>query len=226
MRWRFRDRRDAGARLAARLERFTGRSNLFVLGLPRGGVPVAAEVARLLEGRLEVLVVRKLGVPGHEELAMGAVACGGVKVLNQDVLQEVRVPGHLIDAVVTAETRELERREQLYRPGRPFPDLSGATVILVDDGVATGSTMLAAVEAVRRFHPAWLVVAAPVMARHAAEALGRVADECEWLALPEPFVAVGHWYEDFSQTSDDEVRQLLAEAPPEPRETAPLAGHR
>lgn len=213
----FVDRRDAGAQLAVRLDLYRDRPNLFVLGLPRGGIPVAAEVARALGGVLDLFVVRKLGVPGHEELAMGAIASGGVRVLNEAVIREFGITAETIEKVVGIETRELDRREREYRGDRRFPELSGATVILIDDGVATGASMLAAVAALRRLHPAWLVVAAPVMSGSASAALSRAADECVYLAQPEPFFGVGRWYEDFAQTADDEVRALLAAAPAERR---------
>jgi len=208
----FRDREDAGRQLARRLGHLAARENLIILGLPRGGVPVAFLVAKALGGRLDVFVVRKLGVPGHEELAMGAVASGGLRVINDEVVTALRIPPDTIDRVTEAEQRELERRERAYRGSRPFPDLRKATVVLVDDGVATGSTMLAAVRAVRQQHPAHLVVAAPVMSLSAQAALEREADACVSVATPEPFFGVGTWYEDFDQTSDAEVVGLLERA--------------
>jgi putative phosphoribosyl transferase len=208
------DRREAGRRLAARLQRFAGRPNLVVLGLPRGGVPVAHEVASALHAPLDVFVVRKLGVPGHEELAMGAVASGGVRVVNQDVVRQLGVTRQVFDAITDEETREVARRDQEYRMGRPFPTIHGATVILIDDGVATGSTMLAAVRALREFGPEAIIVAAPVMAHDAMRAISRATEDVEYLATPEPFFGVGAHYEDFSQTSDEEVRWLLGEVPP------------
>jgi predicted phosphoribosyltransferase len=208
----FFNRPDAGRQLADELRDLAGRSNLLVLGLPRGGVPVAAEVAEALGSPLDVFVVRKLGVPGHEEFAMGAVASGGVRVLNQETVQALRIPRHVFDAVSAREQRELERREREYRLGRPFPDLRGKTVILVDDGVATGSTMLAAVYALREHHPAAIIAAAPVMSREAMHELMRAADRCESVVVPEPFLAVARWYRDFEQTTDQEVRALLRRA--------------
>jgi len=205
----FKDRQEAGRKLAARLRRFAHEPGLIVLGLPRGGMPVAAEVARTLAAPLEVFVVRKLGVPGHRELAMGAIASGGLLVLNSEVIEMLGISERAIAATAAEETVELERREREYRGARPFPDLRGATVILVDDGVATGSTMMAGVTALRRLQPATIVVAAPVMSRQAKASLSSSADACECLSAPEPFYGVGVWYDDFSQTSDAEVRNLL-----------------
>jgi putative phosphoribosyl transferase len=206
------DRTQAGELLARRLEHLRGRDDLLVLGLPRGGVPVAAAVAAALGAPLDVFVVRKLGVPGHEELAMGALASGGVRVLNEDVLEHVAVGAEAIEAVTRREAAELERRERLYRGERPAPRPAGRVVVLVDDGLATGSTMRAAVSAVRRLGAARIVVAVPVAPWQACEELDRVADEVVCAACPEPFTAVGAWYRDFAQTSDDEVRALLASA--------------
>jgi putative phosphoribosyl transferase len=208
----FFDRHDAGRQLATRFRHLAGRPGVIVLGLPRGGVPVAAEVAEALSAPLDVFVVRKLGVPGHEEFAMGAIASGGVRILSQDVIRAIQISREQLDAVTAAERRELERREREYRLGRPFPDLHGATVILVDDGVATGSTMLAAIHALREHAPAAIIAAAPVMSESAHQMLSRAADRCEAVAVPEPFRAVGAWYDDFSQTTDDEVRTLLQQA--------------
>jgi putative phosphoribosyl transferase len=207
---RFRDRAEAGQRLAARLQRFANLPGLIVLGLPRGGVPVAAEVARALGAPLDVFSVRKLGVPGHREFAMGAIASGGIRVLNSEAIEMLGISQRAIAAVVAEETEELERREREYRGARPFLDLRGATVILVDDGVATGSTMMAGIVALRRMNPATLVVAAPVMSRQARRSLAEAADACECVFEPEPFHGVGVWYEDFGQTTDDEVRSVLA----------------
>jgi putative phosphoribosyl transferase len=212
MRERFEDRREAGRRLAAALRHDAGRPDVVVLGLPRGGVPVAAEVARMLGLPLDVLVVRKLGTPGQEELAMGAIASGGVRVLNPEVVGYLGLPDEVIDRAAEREGRELERRDHLYREGRPPLSLRGRTAILVDDGVATGSTMKAAVAAVRQLGAARVVVAVPVASREAEQELERLADEVVALATPEPFYAVGLWYGDFAQTSDEEVRQLLGEA--------------
>jgi predicted phosphoribosyltransferase len=208
----FADRREAGAALAEHLEPFANRKDVTVLALPRGGVPVGYEVARALGAPLDVFVVRKLGLPGHAELAMGAIASGDVRVLNEDLLESYPVSHAAIEAVTRAERLELERREGTYRDGRPLVRVEGRTIILVDDGLATGSTMRAAVLAVRRLHPARVVVAVPVGARQTCQALREVADEVMCAFTPEPFRAVGLWYADFSQTTDDEVRQLLSRA--------------
>jgi predicted phosphoribosyltransferase len=181
-----------------------------VLALPRGGVPVAAEVARALGAPLDVLLVRKLGVPGHEEYAMGALAPGGVRILNDEVVSQLGIPPWSIARATEREMRELERRERLYRAGRGPLQLRGRTVILVDDGLATGATMRAAIAALRILEPARIVVAVPVAARESCEALRQEADEVVCAVMPEPFHAVGLWYEDFPQTSDEEVRRLLA----------------
>ncbi|MFL5576381.1 MAG: alpha/beta family hydrolase [Gemmatimonadaceae bacterium] len=213
MRSRFRDRFEAGRRLADELApRYAGRNDVIVLGLPRGGVPVAYEVARTLRAPLDVFVVRKLGVPGHEELAMGAIASGGVRVLDEQVIVECRVGRRELDLVTERERRELERRERRYRDGQPFAEVRGRTAILVDDGLATGSTMRAAVEALRREGPAAVVVAVPVAPLETCEAFREVVDDIVCAVTPEPFVAVGLWYEDFSQTTDEEVHELLARA--------------
>ena len=205
----FPNRYDAGRQLAARLRPLAGQPNLIVLGLPRGGVPVAAEVANALGAALDVFVVRKLGAPGHPELAMGAVASGGVRVIEQDVVRELRVSRQMFDQVTERELREIERRERAYRDGRPLPDLKGATIILVDDGVATGATMLAGVYALRQLAPAAVIAAAPVMSQQAYRTLAEVADQCACVAVPEPFYGVGMHYVDFGETSDEEVRAIL-----------------
>jgi putative phosphoribosyl transferase len=205
----FRDRTDAGRLLAARLEEYAGKPDVIVLALPRGGVPVAYEVARALHAPMDVFVVRKLGIPGQEELAMGAVATGGVRVLNDQVVRGLGIPDYVIDAVVNWETKELKRRERVYRGDRPPPDVRGKTVILVDDGLATGSTMLAAVRALRQQGPARIVVAVPVASPDTCELVKAHVDEVVCAATPEPFYAVGLWYRDFSQTTDEEVRELL-----------------
>ena len=205
----FIDRVDAGRQLAGLLTAYTGRSDVIVLGLPRGGVPVAYEVARELRVPLDVFLVRKLGVPGHPELAMGAIAEGGVEVLSDDLINELGVPQKMVQQVAVRERMELDRRDALYRGGRSLPDVRGRIIILVDDGLATGSTMQAAVTALRRLEPARIVVAAPVGARETCERLGRMADEVRCLIAPELFQAVGLWYQEFSQTTDDEVRRLL-----------------
>ncbi|HXE58079.1 MAG TPA: phosphoribosyltransferase [Gemmatimonadales bacterium] len=214
---RFADRTEAGRRLAAALARHAGRADVLVLALPRGGVPVGFEVAHALQAPLDVFLVRKLGVPGHEELAMGALASGGVRVLNRDVVDPLRIPPEAIDAVAEREARELARRDRAYRGDRPAPDVHGKVVILVDDGLATGSTMQAAARAIRQLDPAWLVVAVPVAAREACAVIGAEVDEVVCLRTPEPFHAVGLWYEDFSETDDDEVRRLLDRAAEELR---------
>jgi putative phosphoribosyl transferase len=210
-RWRFRDRRSAGQLLARQLDAYAHRSDVVVLGLPRGGVPVAFEVADALDAPLDVFVVRKLGVPFQPELAMGAIASGGVMVLNDDVLTMAHITPDVVARAVSAEQRELVRREHLYRNGRPPLALTGKIVILVDDGLATGSTMRAAVEAVRRLQPARVIVAVPVGASESCRLLEQSADDVICLQIPVPFSAVGLWYEDFSQTSDDEVRLLVEE---------------
>lgn len=208
--FRFADRRHAGIALARELQEFANRNDVVVLALPRGGVPVAYEVARRLGAPMDVFVVRKLGLPGHPELAMGAIASGGVQVLNEDVAAWYRPSPAAIEAVARAEGLELERRERAYRDGRPPVPVEGRIVLLVDDGLATGSTMRAAVLAIRRLRPTRVVVAVPVGARETCESLGDIADQVVCALIPEPFSAVGLWYVDFSQTSDDEVRQLLA----------------
>lgn len=208
----FRDRTEAGEQLANRLQHYTGRGDVVVLALPRGGVPVGYEVATALGAPLDVFAVRKLGVPWQPELAMGAIASGGVRVLNDEVIASLRISSDMIEKIAESEERELQRREAAYRDGRPRPDVRGKVVILVDDGLATGSTMRAAVVAVRKLDPARVVVAVPVGARDTCLALAREADEVVCVAMPEPFFGVGSWYDDFSQTTDDEVRELLTRA--------------
>lgn len=198
--------------LARELRGYAGRHGLLVLGLPRGGVPVAYEVARELDAPLDVFLVRKLGVPGHEELAMGAIASGGTRVLNERVLALTTIPEEIIARVAAEEQRELERRERAYRGDRPTLDVRGATVILVDDGLATGSTMRAAAAALRQQQPDQLVVAVPVAAAETCNEFRSEVDEMICIMTPEPFHGVGMWYDDFSQTTDDEVRRLLAAA--------------
>lgn len=212
----FRDRRDAGRQLAALLAAYAGRPDTIVLALPRGGVPVGFEVARALGAPLDVFLVRKLGMPGREELALGALASGGVRVLNEGLVRELAIPEEVIDAIAAAEARELVRREAAYRDDRPPPAIGGRTVILTDDGLATGATMRAAVAALRRQGPAAIVVAVPVAAPATCEAFRAIVEEVVCLVLPEPFEAVGYWYADFSQTTDEEVRDLLARAAAEP----------
>jgi len=200
--------------VATKLAQYAGRPDVIVLALPRGGVPVAHEVATSLGAPLDVFLVRKLGTPGHRELAMGAIASGGVRVLNDDVVRWYGIPEGAINAVARNEQEELERREREYRRDRPPRDLRERTVILVDDGLATGSTMRAAVEAVRLHKPARVIVAVPVAAAETCREFRALADEIVCAKTPEPFSAVGQWYVDFSQTTDDEVRALLEDATP------------
>ncbi|MGZ6662384.1 MAG: erythromycin esterase family protein [Solirubrobacteraceae bacterium] len=226
---RFRDRSEAGRLLAERLREYAGRDDVVVLGLPRGGVPVAAEIARAIDAPLDVFVVRKLGVPGHEELAFGAIATGGMRVLNQPVLEQLALPADWIEAIDAKERRELERRERAFRGERPPPDLAGRTVILVDDGLATGATMLAAVRAVKLDDPARVVVAVPVADPEVCRALGAEVDDIVCLQTPNRLGAVGAWYDDFSQTADEDVRDLLRRShrPPVariPETVRPLTG--
>jgi putative phosphoribosyl transferase len=206
---RFADRREAGIELALKLAKYAGRHDVVVLALPRGGVPVAAEIAEALGAPLDIFLVRKLGLPQHPELAMGAIASGGVRVLNTDVVDWYGIPDYAINAVAAHEQAELERRERAYREGRPLIDLRDRIVILVDDGLATGSTMKAAVEAVRKHRPARVIVAVPVGSPSACAEFESITDETVCARTPEPFSAVGQWYADFSQTTDDEVRSLL-----------------
>ncbi len=205
------DRRTAGQTLAQALQPYAHRNDTIVLGLPRGGVPVAAEVAKALQAPLDVMLVRKLGVPGHSELAMGAIASGGVRVMNEDVLRSVGVSPVAIESVATKEGRELERRERAYRGDRPWPDLAGRCVILVDDGLATGATMHAAIDAVRAQKPGRIVVAVPVAPPDTVRRLELLVDEVVCPLQPEPFIAIGQWYRAFPQVSDAEVEALLAE---------------
>ena len=206
---RFRDRTDAGRHLAEKLAAYANRSDVLVLALPRGGVPVGFEVARALGAPLAVFLVRKLGVPGYEELAMGAVATGGIRVLNDEIVRGLGISEHQIDAVVARELQEVARRERLYQGDRPPPDVAGRTIILVDDGLATGATMRAAVAALRQQRPARIVIAVPTASPDTSEALKAEADDVICTITPEPFFAVGHWYDDFTQTTDEEVRGLL-----------------
>jgi putative phosphoribosyl transferase len=210
----FGNRADAGRALAERLGRYRGNAGVRVLGLPRGGIPVAFEVAQALEAPLDVFVVRKLGVPGHEELAMGAIASGGIRILNRDVVSSLGIDAATIDRVAVTEKAELERRETAYRGGRPPADVTGKTVILVDDGLATGSTMRAAVAAIREQRPEKVVVAVPVAAPQTRDEFAREVDEIVCVATPDPFLAVGRFYDDFSQTTDGEVHALLQKAAP------------
>jgi putative phosphoribosyl transferase len=209
---RFRNRAEAGRYLAEKLAAYGGRKDVIVLALPRGGVPVAYEVARALGVPLDVFIVRKLGVPGFEELALGAIASGGVRVLNEDVVRALPNARELIESVTAKEMAELQRREESYRDGRPAPDLTGRTVILVDDGLATGATMRAAVAALRQGGAAKIVVAVPVGAADTCREFEHEVDETICAIASEWFQAVGQYYEDFSQVSDDEVREFLARA--------------
>jgi predicted phosphoribosyltransferase len=208
---RFADRREAGATLAGLLSHYAGRSDVVVLALPRGGVPVAFEVAEALEAPLDIFLVRKLGMPGHPEFAMGAIASGGVRVMSDDVVRLYGVTTEAIEAVAGAEQRELERREREYRQDHAPVEVAGKVAILVDDGLATGSTMKAAVQALRAQQPSRIVVAVPVGAPSTCDEFRRIADDVVCAPTPEPFSAVGLWYQDFSQTTDDEVRTLLRE---------------
>jgi putative phosphoribosyl transferase len=211
-RQQFRDRREAGQMLAARLKAYANRSDVLVLALPRGGVPVAFEVAKALHAPLDVLIVRKLGVPGYKELAMGAIASGGVLVLNDDVVQMLVIPDEVIEEVAAREQQEVKRREHLYRGERGGYDVHGRTVILVDDGMATGATMRAAVAALKQQQPARIVLAVPVAASSTYEVFATQVDELVCVLRPEAFLAVGFWYEHFPQTSDEQVRDLLQQA--------------
>lgn len=208
----FRDRRDAGRYLAEKLRAYADEPDVLVLALPRGGVPVAFEVARRLHAPLDLFLVRKLGVPGQEELAMGAIATGGVYVVNDEVVRALDIPDEVFEAVAVREQRELARREHAYRGARPLPEIRGRTVILVDDGLATGSSMRAAIAALRRRQPARIVVAVPVAAASTCAELAHEVDDLVCAITPEPFQAVGLWYQDFSQTTDEEIRDLLARA--------------
>jgi len=210
--FRFRDRTHAGQYLAERLGRYANAPDAIVLGLPRGGVVVASEVARKLGLPLDIFLVRKLGVPGYEELAMGAIASGGIRVMNEDVLRQISVSENAIDAVIKRERRELVRREEAYRGKRPPIDVMNLTAILIDDGLATGATMRAAVTALRRQGPRRIVVAVPIAALDMCDEFRAEVDEIFCGMTPEPFYAVGAWYENFSQTTDEEVQQLLATA--------------
>lgn len=206
----YRDRRDAGRALAVALSKYEGEPRLLVLALPRGGVPVGYEVARALDADLDVFVVRKLGVPGHEELAMGALASGGVRVFRHDVISELEISAASIAAIVAKEQRELNRRERTYRGDLPPLRVKTRTVLLVDDGLATGSTMRAAIAGLKQLTPQRIVVGVPIAAPETCHELSREVDDMVCAATPQPFYAVGRWYEDFSQTTDQEVRELLA----------------
>jgi putative phosphoribosyl transferase len=208
----FRDRREAGQLLASLLRHLHDRADVVVLALPRGGVPVAYEVALAIGAPLDVFAVRKLGVPGHEELAMGAIGSGGAYVLNYDLIDALGVTRGDIVRIAGREREELERRQHLYRDSRPYPDIEGKTVVLIDDGLATGASMLVAVNALRQKHPAQIIVAVPVAPPETCAMLREHADDVVCYETPEPFGGVGAWYEDFSQTTDDEVRAMLNEA--------------
>ncbi len=205
----FHDRKEAGKLLAAKLITYANKQNVIVLALPRGGVPVGFEIAQALLVPLDVIVVRKLGVPGQEELAMGAIATGGVRILNKDIVQFLDIPNEMIDEIAMNEQKELERREHLYRGDRPAYTVNGHTVILVDDGIATGATMHAAVTALKQQQPSRIIIAVPTAAPSTCDELANEVDELVCLIRPEPFIAVGYWYKQFSQTSDEEVRDLL-----------------
>jgi predicted phosphoribosyltransferase len=221
---RFRDRAEAGRLLADRLAHYAGRPHMLILALPRGGVPVAFAVAQALRAPLDVLVVRKLGVPRQVELAMGALATGGVRVLNSEVVNVLCIPQAVIDSVAATEQAELERREQAYRGGRLAPAIRGRTIILIDDGLATGTTMRAAIAAVRAQQPAQLVVAVPVAATDSLAALRPLVDGLTWVIAPEPLTSIGRWYQDFAATSDAEVCGLLARAAEPAHDRSPAIG--
>ncbi len=213
----FKDRVHAGQLLAQALMKYADRDDVIVLGLPRGGVPVAFEVAKQLRAPLDVIVVRKLGVPGWEELAMGAIASGGIRVINHDVVRSARISPEAIEAVAAVQLRELQRREMAYRGRTGAPEIEDRIVILVDDGIATGSTIRAAVQALRTQRPRQLIIAVPTAAADSCATLKPMVDELVTLMMPDDFRAVGQWYETFSQTTDDEVTQLLARAASEPK---------
>jgi putative phosphoribosyl transferase len=208
----FHDRKEAGKLLAAQLIAYANKQDVIVLALPRGGVPVGFEIAQALHVPLDVIVVRKLGVPGQEELAMGAIATGGIRIMNKDVVQFLDISDEVIDGITVQELQELERREHLYRGERPAYDISGRTVILVDDGVATGATMHAAVAAIKQRQPSRVIIAVPTAAPSTCDEFATEVDELVCIIRPEPFIAVGYWYRQFSQTSDEEVRGLLEQA--------------
>ncbi len=205
----FRDRVDAGQKLAEKLTEYARRDDVLILALPRGGVPVAFEVAERLNAPMDVFLVRKLGVPGQEELAMGAIASGGVRVLNERTVDYLNIPEEVIDRVAAKEQRELERREKTYRDDLPAPDVKGKTVILIDDGLATGATMRAAAIALKQMNPTKIVVAVPVASDETCREFQQEVDAVVCAITPEPFYGVGLWYDDFSQTTDEEVRELL-----------------
>lgn len=208
----FRDRRDAGRKLAQKLTAYAGRTDIIVLALPRGGVPVAYEVALALHAPMDIFIVRKLGLPGHEELAVGAIASGSARVLNEEIIGYLNISEAVIDAISQRELQELERRERAYRGDRPPLHVEGRTIILIDDGLATGASMRAAIAGLRAQNPAHIVVAVPTAAPETCEALEPEVDQMICATTPEPFYGVSRWYEDFSQTTDEEVKMLLEEA--------------
>lgn len=208
----FKDRRDAGRVLAQALSAYVGRSDVILFALPRGGVPVAYEVALALNAPLDIFIVRKLGLPGHEELAMGAIASGGIRVLNEDIIHALHIPEEMINLVAEQEFKEMRRREQSYRGQRSPLDAHDKTVILIDDGLATGASMRAAVIGVRTQNPARIVIAVPTASPETCSAFEFKVDEIVCSMTPEPFLGVGKWYEDFSQVTDEEVRRLLEKA--------------
>jgi putative phosphoribosyl transferase len=208
----FKDRAQAGQLLAEKLKAFANRKDVLILALPRGGVPVGFEVARALHVPLDVIIVRKLGVPDKEELAMGAIATGGVQVLNTALINALGITDPAVQAVSAMEERELHRREALYRDGRPYPSVQNQTVILIDDGLATGASMFAAARALRQLHPAHIVVAVPVASEEVCKEFRPIVDDIICATTPDPFIGVGRWYDNFSQTTDEEVRDLLARA--------------
>lgn len=218
----FTDRAEAGCRLVSKLEAYAGRPDLVVLGLPRGGIPVAFEIAQRLGAPLDVVVVRKLGVRWQPELAMGAVASGGIRILDQALIRSLNLSNYFVYGTIAKEEKEIQRREALFRDGRPAPQLAGRTVILVDDGAATGATMLAAAEAVRGQYPKRIVIAIPVASRDAYAKFEAEVGKCICLAIPHPFFAVSHWYKSFPQVSDDEVQQLLSRSRIHTAEKEPL----
>jgi predicted phosphoribosyltransferase len=208
----FKDRRDAGKKLAQKLSAYANQSNMLILALPRGGVPVAYEVALALNVSLDIFLVRKLGLPGREELAIGAIASGGVRILNTDIIRMLSVPQEVINFVARRELQELQRRERLYRGNRPSPEVRDRKVILIDDGLATGASMRAAVAGLRAQHPSRIIIAVPAAAAETCDALRSEVDEVICAITPEPFYGVSRWYEDFSQVTDEEVRTLLENA--------------
>ncbi|MGZ9096830.1 MAG: phosphoribosyltransferase [Micavibrio sp.] len=209
---RFENREEAGQELSNALAQYKDKPDTIILALPRGGVPVAHEAAKILNLPMDVWLVRKLGVPGHEELAMGAIALNGTYHINKEIALSLNVPQRLLNQVIARERIELARRNKLYRQGRPIPEIKGKTIIIIDDGLATGATMRAAIESLRQMHAAKIVAAAPVGAKETCRALAEVADEVACLRMPEPFYGVGQWYRDFSQTSDEEVQKILEQS--------------